>query len=308
MRDRVMAGAIVAAVLLSVTQAVAERPRLLQRFRDARAAPVDGAISRPLPFGGLQRSYRLLDAHRGQDPAPLVVVLHGGGGNGGTMLARWAGQARAAGLIIAAPDGIGRRSDMGTWNAGGCCGEATTQDVDDVGFVGAVIDDVQKHVPVDRRRVYVVGFSNGGMLAHRVAATLGPHVAAAAIVSGAIFGDEPRPVSAVPLLIIHGEKDDVVPFDGGTSGKGFVARAQNRPFLPVRDAVAFWRKANGCDASPVLRQAAGQVIENATGCRSGADVDFHDLPQGRHEWPVAEAANGIDATSVIWTFLKAHQR
>lgn len=318
MRKRV--AAIVSVILVGTawTEVPAQRFGLLHRLREARAgaAPkTDGAVSVPLSFGGLDRHYQLLDVHRGHAPAPLVIVLHGGGGNGGTMIARWSGQARSAGLVVAAPDGIGRRDRMGTWNAGGCCGEAMSRGVDDVGFVRAVAEDVARRTAIDPAQIYIVGFSNGAMLAHRVAITMGDRIAAAAMVSGAIFGNEPRPVAAVPVLIIHGEKDDVVAFSGGKSPTGFVARAQMRPFLPTRQSVDFWRQADGCAASPGVTRQPGLVIEHSMACAKGGEVVFYDIPGGGHEWPGAAkrpASSGggdtLDATDVIWRFFQDHHR
>lgn len=295
------------AAALAVAASAEARPRLLERLQGETQAAEGGAATKTLRVGGLERSYLLLDARRGDRPAPLVVVLHGGGGNPETMMPRWADKARAEGLVIAAPKGIGRNDRMGTWNANGCCGEAVARGVDDVGFVAAVIDDVAKQVPIDRRRVYVAGFSNGGMLTHRVALALGEKVAAAAVVSGALFGNETGPRAPVPMLIIHGEKDDVVPFAGGKSPTGFVARSQTLPFLPVARAVETWRTADGCTRPPTVTRAPGVTTETSTGCRRGSEVVFIDLAEGGHAWPGSSGRRGggeapIDATETIWAF------
>ena len=308
---RVATCGLVAAALVAASSPEA-RPRLLDRLRGETQASEDGAATKTLRVGGLERSYLLLDARRDDRPAPLVIVLHGGGGNPETMMPRWADKARAEGLVIAAPKGIGRNDRMGTWNASGCCGEAVARGVDDVGFVAAVIDDVAKAVPIDRRRVYVAGFSNGGMLTHRVAIALGEKVAAAAVVSGALFGNEAGPRAPVPMLIIHGERDDVVPFTGGKSPTGFVARSQTLPFLSVARAVETWRTADGCTRPPTVTRAPGVTTETSTGCRRGSELEFIDLAEGGHAWPGASGRRGgeapIDATETIWAFFARHGR
>lgn len=291
----------------------AERPGLLERLREAHAGNAGRLTTQALQAGGLEREYLLLDGRRGQGPAPLVIVLHGGGGSPRTIMPRWEAQARTRGLVIAAPKGIGRNGRSGTWNAGGCCGEAQARGVDDVGFIAAVIDDVAKRTAIDPRRIYVTGFSNGGMLTHRVAAALGNRIAAAAVVSGALFGNEAVPRAPVPMLIMHGEQDPVVGFDGGVSSTRFVARAQALPFQPVRYAVDFWRKANGCTQPAAITRRAGLSIEKST-CKGNADVVLYDLKQGGHSWPGsnfahdAGSADPIDATGVIWDFFRAHTR
>lgn len=306
-----MAGCLAAASLATTADA---RPGLLERLAEARAERQAGGVSsQTLRVGGLDRQYLLLDDSRGKGPAPLVIVLHGGGGRPETMISRWEAQARAAGLVVVAPRGIGRNNRAGTWNASGCCGEAAARGVDDVAFIAAVIDDVTKRKAIDTRRIYITGFSNGGMLTHRVAAALGNRIAAAAVVSGALFGNETTPRAPVPMLIMHGEQDPVVGFEGGMSNTRFVARAQALPFQPVRYAVDFWRKANGCNQPAAITRRAGVSIEKSA-CKGNADVVLYDLKQGGHSWPGASVAHDagsadpIDATSVIWDFFKSHTR
>lgn len=313
-RGKFLALAVFAASFAAVCAASsAERPGLLERLREAHAGNAGRATTQALQAGGLAREYLLLDASRGKGPAPLVIVLHGGGGNPRTMIPRWEAQARAAGLVVVAPKGIGRNDRSGTWNAGGCCGEAQARGVDDVGFIAAVIDDVAKRTSIDPRRIYVTGFSNGGMLTHRVAAALGNRIAAAAVVSGALFGNEAAPRAPVPMLIMHGEQDPVVGFNGGVSSTRFVARAQSLPFQSVGYAVDFWRKANGCSQPAAITRRVDVSFEKST-CKGNADVVLYDLRQGGHSWPGASvthdagSADPVDATSVIWEFFRAHTR
>lgn len=322
---------LIAAMFVGAADA---QPRLLERLREMRAmrsgktGDTVGAVPQKLHVGNLDRSYLLLDAHRGNSPVPLVIVLHGGGGSPETMIPRWADKARAAGLVIAAPKGIRRNDRMGTWNAGGCCGEAVARGVDDVAFIRAVIEDVSRKAVIDPRRIYVAGFSNGGMLTHRIAIALGDRIAAAAVVSGALFGNEGVARVPVPMLIMHGEQDPVVGFSGGMSQTGFVARAQTIPFKSVRYAVDFWRGTNGCTAAPAVTQQTGYTTERSGGCRGNAEVLFYDLPQGGHSWPGSNSGRGrfsrsgggtvtdgsstgpapIDATNVIWSFFQTHTR
>ncbi|MCD2174462.1 alpha/beta hydrolase family esterase [Rhizobium sp. C4] len=312
---RLVLGLLAASLVTPLPSISAERRGLLERLREARAERMQektaGATTQTLRVGGLEREYLLLDDSRGKGPVPLLIVLHGGGGGPRTIVPRWEAQARAAGIVIAAPKGIGRNARSGTWNAGGCCGEASAQGVDDVAFVAAVIDDATKRTAIDPKRIYVTGFSNGGMLTHRVAIALGNRIAAAAVVSGALFGNEAAPRAPVPMLIIHGEQDPVVGFNGGVSGTRFVARAQALPFQSVRYAVDFWRKANGCGQPADITRRPDVSIEKSI-CKGNADVVLYDLRQGGHSWPGANvthdagSADPIDATSVIWNFFKAH--
>lgn len=285
------------------------------------SSPPDAAEAIPqhLAVQGVERDFLLLDARHGKAPAPLVIALHGGGGNGATMVPRWRDVAKREGLIAAFPEGVGRMARMGTWNAGGCCGYAMAENSDDIAFIGALIDHLIASGAVNPDRVYVTGMSNGGMMTHRIAIALSNRIAAAAVVAGAMFGDEAAPAEPVPMLIMHGMRDQVVGFDGGASPMPLVARSQSRPFLPVRDTVAFWAKADGCtgSATRALDKDDEVTVETHSGCRGGSEVIFYRLKSATHMWPGAPNRmqmlettpyEALDATGTIWSFFMRHTR
>jgi len=248
---------------------------------------------------------------------PLVIALHGGGGNAQTMVPRWIETAQREGFAVAFPQGVGRTPNAGTWNAGGCCGFAMTSGSDDVAFIAAIIDDVARTRRIDPARIYVTGLSNGGMMSHRIGIALAPRIAAIAVVSGAMFGDEPVPLVPLPVLIMHGVRDDIVPFNGGQSPMQLVARSQSRPFREANYAVDFWRKADGCDPTPSNTVNGDVTVETYAGCASSSEVVFYRLASAGHTWPgpvVPEAGleraryDEIDATEIIWRFFSAHSR
>ncbi|MHA3103665.1 hypothetical protein ACX1N1_05675 [Acinetobacter sp. ANC 3791] len=95
-------------------------------------------IKQQILVQGIQRQYLVLDAHR-QKPAPLVIVLHGGGGNASRMLQRWQAVTQREGLIVVAPN-----AEKATWNALGCCGDAQQQQSADVAFIQAMLKEVEQ--------------------------------------------------------------------------------------------------------------------------------------------------------------------
>ena len=249
---------------------------------------------------------------------PLVIALHGGGGNG-AQLAKSAGlidEAAKEGFVLALPEGSSRFGKLETWNAGGCCAYAMREKIDDIGFIRALIDELERTQPVDPKRIYVVGMSNGGMMAERVAIELGDRIAGAAVFVGALFGNEPRPVAAVPMLIVNAEKDEQVPIAGGASTTGIVRRSQGMPYKPSRYAATFWATANRCTTNPTKAETADYVRERWTGCASGADVDFYIMKGAEHGWPgrglgrpgVTRNTGKIDGTALMWEFFAAHHR
>jgi len=157
--------------------------------------------------GGRLRSYILrLPPAMPPGGVPLVLVLHGGGGNGvnAESMTDFTSLARAKGFIVAYPDGSARgRGGLLTWNAGHCCGYAMQSNVDDVGFLSALIDDLRSRYPIDSKRVYVTGISNGAMMAHRVGRELPQKVAAIAPVVGDVFGDEKAPTTTTTEAWMH---------------------------------------------------------------------------------------------------------
>ena len=280
-------------------------------------------ISAPAADGPLvshrigNRTYQIfVPARNGR--LPLVIALHGGGGNG-AQLAKSAGlidEAAKEGFVLALPEGSSRFGKLETWNAGGCCAYAMREKIDDIGFIRALIDELERTQPVDAKRIYVVGMSNGGMMAERVAIELGDRIAGAAVFVGALFDNEPRLVAAVPMLIVNAEKDEQVPIAGGTSTTGIVRRSQGMPYRPSRYAATFWATANRCTTNPTKAETADYVRERWTGCASGADVDFYIVKGAEHGWPgrglgrpgVTRNTGKIDGTALMWEFFAAHHR
>lgn len=284
---------------------------------DAWAQDAAAPAARSVRVGGVDRQYLLDAPAEAAKPVALVIALHGGGGNARTMTPRWLDTARREGFAVAFPSGLGRTANMGTWNAGGCCGFAMTSGADDIAFISAMIDDIARDHRIDPARVYVTGLSNGGMMTYRIGAALAPRVAAIAVVSGAMFGGETPPATPVPVLIMHGEQDDIVPFKGGTSPMALVARSQSLPFREVAYAVDFWRRADGCGDKPVITPKGDVTIETYAGCAKDSEVVFYRLKSAGHTWPGPAPTVGglerarydqVDATEVIWRFFSRHAR
>jgi polyhydroxybutyrate depolymerase len=146
-------------------------------------------------------------------PRPVVLALHAAGHTPSEMEAAAGldGYADAHGLIVAYGEGVD-----GRWNAGGCC---AAQPVDDLAYLRAVVADIGRRMPIDRSRVYVVGFSNGGMMAWRAVCQAPDVFAAAGVVAGALLVPCP---TAVHVYHVHGTGDGVVPLAGGRGFDGYV--------------------------------------------------------------------------------------
>ncbi len=172
-----------------------------------------------LRSGGLVRSYRLFVPAHLKQPAPVVVVLHGGLQTPGGVadMTGFDREAERQGFLAVYPAGVGR-----TFDAGVCCGPAKRLGVDDVGFVRDLLGHLATRYDMDPSRVYATGISNGGLLAYRLACELPDVFAAVAPVAATLVG-ECDPSSPVSILHIHGLRDRNIP---------------RRPFLARREAGA----------------------------------------------------------------------
>ncbi|MCB9611537.1 MAG: prolyl oligopeptidase family serine peptidase [Sandaracinus sp.] len=120
--------------------------------------------------------------------------------------------AEREGFVVVYPDGTGT---IPTWNAGGCCGSAVRDDVNDVGFVAAILDRLEGELCLDRDRVFATGMSNGGMMSHRLGCELSERFAAVAPVAGTLMFDACTPTRPVHVMHVHGSDDGHVPWEGG---------------------------------------------------------------------------------------------
>jgi len=272
----------------------------------------------PLNHDGRHRPYELhvpaaaLTATGG----PLVLQLHGRGIDP-LQFDRWTGfraMADEAGFVLALPSAIAE-----VWNDGR--NPALVQaDIDDVGYLLAIIEDVSARLPIDPRRVFVVGMSNGAAMAGRLACEASDRIAGVAQVAGTIGLDlarRSRPSRPVPILQIHGTADSVAPYEGGRR-RGVRARLMTirnpaGPALGVDAWARFWVAANGAlDEPEVTSLPPDTTIRAWHGPSPASDVVFYRVEGGGHAWPgcriwypdvlFGRTTRTFDATRVIWEF------
>ncbi len=320
-RSPVSSAALLAMALALTTLAAAGAA---QEETDAPAVLQAGDHPGMLLHGGRERTW-ILHAPPGYDgsrPVPLVLVLHGGFGSGDQASRHygWREKADAEGFLVAFPDGVGR---IRTWNAGHCCGAAMREEVDDVGFVRALVATLGAELSVDPDRVYATGMSNGAMLAHRLGAELSGTLAAIVPVAGTVGGRArarspvvlpPAPARPLPVMIVHGRGDRHVLYDGGPPEIG---AATQRVDLSVADSAAFWCRANGCsEESEREVLAGGKVVRETWSGPDGADVVVITVEDQGHAWPgglrgsvfLDAPSTALSATDAIWSFFAAHPR
>jgi polyhydroxybutyrate depolymerase len=285
-------------------------------------AQTEHALQRTLQHGGTLRSYLLYAPPAARNPLaqpPVLIVLHGGGGFARQIMTftRFNSLAAREGLVVLYPQGSDR-----SWNDGR---EVQGRDAgkDDVGFLLAMLDDVERQrIEIDRAAVGVTGISNGGFMAMRMACEAAERIAGIAAVTATMpsdVGARCRPARPVPLLVINGTVDPMVPYDGGHVR----VFGRNRGAIWSTDrTVDFWANINGCAGRPratALRDrdpSDGTVtIRHDYQVCGRSPVTLLEVRGGGHTWPggmqylpaelIGPVSRDFDASETILTFFKS---
>ncbi|MBC5810352.1 MAG: polyhydroxybutyrate depolymerase [Candidatus Eremiobacteraeota bacterium] len=286
----------------------------------AVAAGAATSVQRTLESGDLTRTYRLYrpaSLAPGAHP-PLVVVLHGYGGNGAVVEGRYGfdDEADAAGFLVAYPDGY-----MRGWNSGNCCQEALAKKVDDVKFLSSLVEHVVKDEGADPRRVYFAGMSNGALMSYRMACEATIPIAAIAPVAGTLDTDCPLP-RQTSVIAINGSADGMIPYIGGkaaaAAGQVTTDNRWRRNLPPTAEVMTRFRELDGCERATI--STAPPVTTDSATCKGGRAVSSILVTGLGHEWPGAKMAAGglrapaqereaggaasaaLNATHAIWQF------
>lgn len=244
----------------------------------------------------------------------LVIALHGGGGSAkqaeeSYQLTR---KSNAEHTIIVYPEGV--QSDgvlkLRTWNAGTCCQYAVEKQIDDVHFISKLIDELVSKYKINPKRVYVAGMSNGAMLAYRLACEIPEKIAAIATVSGTLEKIEPcTSTLQVPILHLHSELDNHVPFRGGKGIRGYY-------FHSVDYGLRIWAKLNACSMLPIVTEKENYTLKQWKDEKGKVVMEYYLTKDGGHSWPGStkvrmiadEPSRAIHANDLIWAFFNRFER
>lgn len=277
-----------------------------------------GKTTRTLTHDKLERSYTLYvpTSINWDEPVPLVFVFHGGTGNAQSaiLMSGFNNVADKNGFLLVYPNGTGRLSDdkLLTWNGGDCCGYAQEKNVDDVGFVRAVVAELETLVEIDAGRIYATGLSNGAILSQRLACEAADIFTAVAPVAGTLNFSPCQPSQPVSVIAFHGTADQHIPYDGGYGPDSLV----NVDFASVQNSVEFWLMSDGCNPQPQANAFADIEHEVWTGCAADTAVELYTIIGGGHSWPGGDSGwpgsdkptQTISASELIWEFFAAHPR
>jgi polyhydroxybutyrate depolymerase len=226
---------------------------------------------------------------------PLVILLHAYRTDGDFVHYYFQLQPLADrfGFLYVHPDGSEDSAGDEFWNATEACCDVHGSGVDDSGYLEGLIRDIEAVYSVDPKRVYIVGHSNGGFMAYRMACDHADTVAAIVSVAGAMFKDPSacKPSHPVSVLEVHGTADDVIPYRGG--------RFQGAPVPGAEQSVLDWARFDGCarppTAGPHLDVAAINQSQSTPlpgketrvsiyrkGCRAGTEIQLWTVVGGDH--------------------------
>ncbi len=269
------------------------------------------AQEKTLMHDGVEREY-FLHVPAGYEAGanlPLVINMHGYGSNRSEQMiySGFNAIANDNNFFVVYPQGLPDQLGTLHFNA-----YFAPSDIDDVGFINRLIDQLYTDYNIDLSRVYSTGMSNGGFMSYRLACELPERIAAIASVTGAMLpiqADNCNPERPIPVMQIHGTADAVVPFaypaNSGGIGEG------------IGDVVSYWANNNACEAVPdtmaiedinTLDNSTAQLI-TWSDCAMGAEVQFYIIQDGGHSWPgafpIATLGNtnqDFSASAAIWEF------
>lgn len=269
-----------------------------------------------LVFDELEREYyvHVPASYAAGDNWPLVINMHGYGSSRVEQMiyTGFNAIADANEFIVVYPQGLLDLTGTPHFNA-----YFAPSNIDDVGFINRLIDQLYTDYNVDLSRVYSTGMSNGGFMSYRLACELPERIAAIASVTGAMLPVQVEncvPARPIPVMQIHGTSDAVVPFaypaGAGGLGEGII------------DVVKYWVTNNGCATTPDTTAIEDiNTLDNTTasritwtGCDADAEVQFYIIEGGGHSWPgafpVATLGNtnqDFSASATIWEFFNRFQ-
>lgn len=254
-----------------------------------------GVTKHTIDVDGMSRDYQLHvpSTYSGEREVPLILDFHGI--FMGPVLQRWVSNtddlSEDQGIIVAYPDGIDN-----AWNVGPCCTES--REIDDVAFAKAVVEDISARACINEKRVYAMGYSNGGGLSHYLACHAADTFAAVAPAAFDLLEENQEacdPVRPMPVYSYRGRTDPIVPYEGGESTPPTLTYDLDPiHFMGAQATFERWGEINNCSEPPA---DIGNGCMAYSGCDGDAEVVLCSDDSGHGTWDAYRA----------WDFLKNHQ-
>jgi len=269
-----------------------------------------GATAQSIDAGRGELPLTVPSGYSNDSAAPLIVLLHTYGRTGAAQDEYMSLSALADdyGFIMVAPDGTPSEADGNPqyWNASAACCVWDQEELDDSAYIASIIDMIKGEYQIDPKRVYILGHSNGGFMAHRLAHDHSGTVAAIASIAGPDQSVErPTPPNPVHVLHIHGDADSAIAYDGGEIRGG--------TYPGAKQTVENWAARNGCavdgsaagtlDLDRTLDGMESTVTRYTDGCKAGGSAELWTIGGGAH---IPELSDHFTRLVVDW--LLAHPK
>jgi len=271
-------------------------------------------FSDSITVDGIERDY-IIHMPAGNNTSvkiPLVICLHGGGGQGKGMdkLTSFSEVADKNMFAVVYPDGIKKN-----WNDGRNVTKKSVdgEEVNDVKFISSLIDTLILKYNIDSNRVFVTGISNGGIMSFRLACELSDKLAGIAAVASSMTEEESDHCKGnvtIPVMIIFGDADPLVPYEGGD------IKGKRGKVIPVKETVNFWIANIGCQETAAEHSVFDNIDDETRADKfvytGKADVVFWLISGGGHTWPggwqylpkffIGRTSRELNASEEIWKF------
>ena len=277
-----------------------------------------------LQHDGIKRNYivHIPPADKLQKPVPLLFHIHGGGGTAkgtaGLTFGRFNELADRDGFIVVYPNAIDKN-----WNDGRKLADvkASEENIDDVGFIIAIVNEIKQKYKVDATRIFTTGMSNGGFMSSRLLCDRAGIFRGGAILTASLSKDYlPKcdPQKPVAVMVMNGTDDPLVPYDGGPVK---VFRKTRGDIISTDEFVGFWKEKNGCTTKKNTFELPNTADDDTTvsvdeygDCENQGALVLYKINGGGHTWPggkqylgerwIGKTNRDIVACDVIWDFFK----
>ncbi len=282
-------------------------------FNQAKLTKHDKQLS--LQHGGLKRKFILHTPPHPNPQAALVINLHGGGGKIDSQIridfGRFNQLADQRGFYVVYPEGYEK-----AWNdkRDHAPSEAHKKNIDDVGFISALIDDLTSKYSIDKKKVFSTGISNGGIMSLRLACDLSFKIRAVAAVTAQMSENmykECKPSGKPGVLLMNGTEDTLVPYNGGAIK---IFRKVRGQLISTEKTLKFFQKHNGCgnQSETALPDRANDGTRVFKRIYTGCQLRLYRVEGGGHTWPggwqylgkfiIGRTSKDINASDEIWAF------
>ena len=253
----------------------------------------------------------------------LIIDLHGGGGSFesaiiGTQMNK---KSDSEGFIAVYPNSAESIDGGKRWNNGPRLIESQKESTaNDIGFLNAMLDDLEIKFNIDKKRIYATGMSNGGFMTYRVACEMADRIAAIAPVASTLLMNNCNPSRSISVIHFHGLKDKIVNFEGGPSKIKSNLKILD-DLRSVEESINNFVNINNCPTtSKITYQNREATCKTYSPCNRNTEVTLCTIKDGGHTWPggnygidktwykkfVGKLSHDISANDAMWDFFEKH--